>query len=300
MLQVLNVGQIVRTESTHLDCEVEQFIGAGAQGEVYCARVSGRPLALKWYFDNVATPQQRASLERLVQKGPPNNRFLWPLELATATAIAGFGYLMPLREPRFHSVVALMKRRIDPSFRVLATAGFEVAHSFLQLHSKGLCYRDISFGNLFLDPDTGEIVICDNDNVTVDGDPNAGVLGTPRFMAPEVVRGEAVPGTQTDLFSLAVLLFYLFYMHHPLEGKRELAIHSFDLPAMTHLYGVAPLFIFDPTDRSNEPVRGHHDNALDLWPIYPQFLRDLLLVHSPMASMIRLTAAFGRGNGVRQ
>jgi eukaryotic-like serine/threonine-protein kinase len=94
-------------------------------------------------------------------------------------------------------------------------------------------------------------------------------------MAPEVVRGEAMPSTQTDLYSLAVLLFYLFTVHHPLEGKRELAIHSFDLPAMTRLYGLEPLFIFHPTDESNRAVRGYHDNAIDSWPIYPRFLRDL-------------------------
>ncbi len=49
------------------------------------------------------------------------------------------------------------------------------------------------------------------------------------LIAPEVVRGEAVPSTQTDLFSLAVLLFYLFHVHHPPEGSREVAIGGFDL-----------------------------------------------------------------------
>jgi hypothetical protein len=60
-----------------------------------------------------------------------------------------------------------------------------------------------------------------------------------------------VPSTQTDLFSLAVLLFYMFVMHHPLEGRKELAIKCLDLPAMKKLYGTEPLFIFDPSDDSN-------------------------------------------------
>ena len=50
-----------------------------------------------------------------------------------------------------------------------------------------------SFGNAFFDPDNGDVLIADNDNVSVDGAGVLGVLGTPRFMAPEVVRGEAVP-----------------------------------------------------------------------------------------------------------
>lgn len=275
MSQILKVGQRVHTESSQMDCLLLEYLGGGGQGEVYRAELAARQLALKWYLPACATPQQRASLAFLIRTGAPTGRFLWPIELASAPNIPGFGYIMPLREPRFHSIAELMKRRIDPSFRALAMAGFELANSFLHLHSKGFCYRDISFGNVFFDPATGDILICDNDNVTVDGEKSGGVLGTPRFMAPEIVRGESLPSIQTDLFSLAVLLFYLFMVHHPLEGRRELAIHSFDLPAMTRLYGTHPLFIFDPRDRSNEPVPGYHDNAIQSWPIYPRFLRDL-------------------------
>jgi serine/threonine protein kinase len=197
------------------------------------------------------------------------------MELTSAGGVQGFGYIMPLRESRYKGIVDMMKRRVEPTFRALATSGLELSHSYLQLHSKGLCYRDISFGNVFFDPITGATAICDNDNVAVDGKAGGGVLGTPRFMAPEVVRGDALPSTQTDLFSLAVLLFYMLLVHHPLEGKKESSIKCFDLPAMTKLYGTEPVFIFDPNDRSNEPVAGFHDNALAFWPIYPQFLRDV-------------------------
>lgn len=275
MNQILKPKQAVQTETTGLPCTVEKFLGGGGQGEVYRAELGGQAVALKWYFPASATPEQRSALETLIKKGPPNEKFLWPMELTSAAGVPGFGYVMPLREPRYKGIVDLMKRRIEPTFRALATAGLDLSHSYLQLHAEGLCYRDISFGNVFFDPDTGDVLICDNDNVTVDGEGKAGVLGTPRFMAPEVVRGEALPSTQTDLFSLAVLLFYMFMVHHPLEGRRELEIHCLDLPAMTKLYGTDPLFIFDPDDDSNRPVPGYQDNVLAFWPLYPQFLRDL-------------------------
>ncbi len=273
MDELLRSGQVVRAERTRSDCTVEQYLGGGGQGEVYRARLGSTLVALKWYFPATATAEQRASLERLVQQGPPTDRFLWPLDLASAPGVGGFGYVMPLREARYQGIIALMKRRVEPGFRTLATVGLELAHSYLQLHTRGLCYRDISFGNVFFDPQTGEVLICDNDNVAVDGTTRGGVLGTPRFMAPEIVRGEALPSTQTDLYSLAVLLFYLFLLHHPLEGKRETAIRCLDLPAMTKLYGTDPLFIFDPTNPSNAPDPRYHQNALAFWPLYPQFLR---------------------------
>lgn len=279
MYQILKPKvDIVRTEISALPCEVEQYLGGGGQGEVYRAKLDGKEVALKWYFTHYLSQDERLRerLEMAISGGAPSDRFLWPVDIASSSDISAFGYVMPLREERFKGIVDLMKRRVEPSFRALATAGFELAHNYLQLHSRGLCYRDIAFGNVFFDPVNGEVRICDNDNVDVNGREGP-IGGTPRFMAPELVRGDATPSTQTDLFSLAVLLFYMFVIHHPLEGANELKIHSFDLPAMRRLYGTNPVFIFDPADDSNRPVAGYHDNALDYWPIYPEFFQRLFI-----------------------
>ena len=275
--QILKAKQVVQTVNSNLPCTVYEYLGGGTQGEVYRVKVEGEALALKWYYPTFATTEQRKTLETLILKDPPTSKFLWPLELTAAKDVPGFGYLMPLREPRYKEIKDLMKRRIEPTFRVLARAGRQLADSYLQLHAKGLCYRDISWGNVFFDPYTGDVLICDNDNVSVDMVPVKSVLGTPGFMAPEIVRGEAVPSTQTDLHSLAVLLFYMLMVSHPLNGKKEASIRCFDLPAMNKIYGKEPVFIFDPQDDSNRPVKGIHDNANVFWPLYPQFLQDLFM-----------------------
>ena len=280
MSEIFQSGQVVHAVSSGLPCTVEQFLGSGGQGEVYRANLNGQPVALKWYFPQYLSQDLniRAQIENAIQCGPPSDRFLWPMDLTSEPGIKSFGYVMPLRDPHYKGIIDLMKRRIEPTFRALATAGFELADSFFQLHAKGLCYRDISWGNVFFAPDSGHVLICDNDNVDVDGNQKSGgVLGTPRFMAPEIVRGEAKPSTKTDLFSLAVLLFYILMVHHPLEGRKEAEIHAFDLPAMTKLYGTEPTFIFAPDDDSNRPVPGYQDNALVYWQIYPQFLKNLFI-----------------------
>jgi serine/threonine protein kinase len=148
-----------------------------------------------------------------------------------------------------------------------------LAGSFLQLHAQGLCYRDISLGNVFFDPASGRPLICDNDNVGIDGQGGARVLGTSRFMAPEVVRGEAQPSTETDLYSLAVLIFYVLMIHHPLQGRRELEYPCFDRDAETRMFGTDPLFVFDPSDDSNAPDAVLHPAVLRYWPLYPQYVR---------------------------
>jgi serine/threonine protein kinase len=277
MSTILKPGQVVQTVYAGQPCHVESLLGAGGQGEVYRASLGGAPLALKWLYPYAATANQRAAIDALIRKGAPSESFLWPIELASAPGVAGFGYLMALYEPRFRSGVDLAKRRIEPTFRALTTAGLNLAHGFLQLHAKGLAYRDISFGNLFLDPDTGDVLICDFDNVGVDGQHHNSVQGTMRFIAPEVVRGEAAPSTHTDQYSLAVLLHFLFYMAHPLEGRRELELGCIDPGAQYRLYGTEPVYVADPKNTSNRPVSGQHDNFLAFWPIYPPFLRNFFI-----------------------
>lgn len=273
----LTPGATLVAANSNTTWTVSQLLGSGGQGEVYRVNDGHRELALKWYFPDQAKSEQRASLTDLIQRGAPSDRFLWPMDLVIANDQSTFGYLMPLREPRFKGLADLMKRRVEPSFRALCTVCFELAHHYMILHTLGLSYRDISFGNVFFDPRTGEVRIADNDNVCVNGTRISGVVGTPRFMAPEIVRNEANPSTDSDLFSLAVLLFYMLFMSHPLEGKREADIRCFDLPAMNKLYGTEPLFIFDPKDTSNRPVTGYQDNPLIYWLLYPQSIRDLFV-----------------------
>jgi serine/threonine protein kinase len=170
-----------------------------------------------------------------------------------------------------------MKGRSDPSFSTLLTAGYYLADSYHYLHASGWTYCDINFGNVFFDPQNGDVLICDNDNVTVDRLNNSQVAGTLGFMAPEIVRREKGPSSDTDRFSLAVLLFYMLFISHPLEGKKESAIKCFDQPAKEKLYGYEPVFIFDPNNDSNRPDPKIHKNALIYWNIYPQSLKDLFI-----------------------
>jgi serine/threonine protein kinase len=270
-------GQTVWLEIAGERCEIMELIGSGGQGQVYRASLHGQSYALKWYFPGNATQEQRRLVERLVHKGAPNDRFLWPLDIALCQGFPSFGYLMPLRDPRYRGLAELMNREVDPTFRILTSVALELADSFLRLHSLGLCYSDISFGNIFFDPTTGEVAICDNDNVAVDGEGMSGVLGTPRFMAPEIVSGAARPTTSADLYSLAVILFYIFMMNHPLEGRREREINCLDLAAMQRLYGPDALFIFDPKHGANRPVAGIHNNATLFWNLYPGYVRDIFV-----------------------
>lgn len=260
---------------------VTSLLGQGGQGYVFeVRRDSGEPLALKWYKPESATAQQYDEMQQLVEIGSPHQRFLWPLSMARVATEPSFGYVMHLRHQRFLELSYLLLnadrdgRPLDVSFAAIIELCRQLSYSFLRLHARGLCYRDISFGNVFFDPGNGDVLICDNDNVGIDNGTGR-VLGTPYFMAPEVVRDttyRTLPNTDTDRHSLAVLLFYALFLGHPLEGARTDAGMRDAHWLMTH-FGTAPLFCMHPTRTENRPAQ----IVQQYWNIYPQFLRDLFI-----------------------
>ena len=277
----LKKGFVLRNSEGQL-IEVDSLIAAGGQGEVYKVRIGARTYALKWYFPPATPSQQkqaeeqlRALHEYLLTVSPPDHRFHWPLSMTVHKKKNSFGYIMELMEPRFQGLEKLVlgKMRPVPSFGILCKAAINLSESFRKLHNMGACYKDINLGGPFLDPKTGEIRIVDTDNVRVNKTP--GNILFIFFAAPELVRGEGLCQTNTDIHSLAVLLFYMFVRHHPLDGKKQLKINAFNEIAQKEFYGKNPIFIFDPQNKSNEPVAGFHDAAIRNWKLYPGFIQRL-------------------------
>lgn len=161
---------------------------APAAREVYRVRTAAGDQALKWYYPACATREQEDIVRQLVDRGFDDDRFLWPRDFV-GDGRGGFGYLMDIRPDRFKGLPLLFRRKLRTTVRALLTACLYTVEAYQALHSRGIAYRDISWGNLLFDPTTGEVLVCDNDNAVVEGD-STGISGTMAFMAPELVRGE--------------------------------------------------------------------------------------------------------------
>jgi hypothetical protein len=272
MNELIQPGQTLHMERSGAAVVVENQLGWDDQGVVYRARAGGAQFAVKWIGRGPdGMLGMRTSISELIRRGkPPHASFVWPIDLVGSDQVPGFGYIMPLLEPRFTSLGRILTAESSPSLRVIAAIGRELVNAFAALHSSGLCYRNISFANLRFDQQACELAVIDNDVVGVDGNSTPiPVQGIWQFMAPEIVRGEALPSAATDLHSLAVLLFYVLMKGHPLLGIRAGA--SYGTEHLEGELGVHPLFIFDPDDHSNGPVPG--DSVTAWWPIYPGQIR---------------------------
>lgn len=267
-------GKIIKTR-TGSPIKIEDFLGEGGQGEVYLVTYNGEKKALKWYKNAGKDPDAfYKNLERNIKSGSPDKAFLWPEEVTEKTE-GSFGYIMNLRPEGYHelSEFIIAKKARFSSFKAATEACIRVVSAFRILHNNGYSYQDLNDGNFFIDPQTGDVLICDNDNVAENGT-NSGIIGKPRYMAPEVVLGKCMPNSSTDRFSLAIVLFIILMLNHPLEGK-----HWKDIPCMTteaaeKLYGSKALFVFDKENQSNAPVPGLHNNALRRWKYMPAYIRD--------------------------
>jgi DNA-binding helix-hairpin-helix protein with protein kinase domain len=277
-----DVGDKVYMRRTKEPISLESRIAEGGQGVVYRAMDDqGHDLAVKWYRKNKHITRQYNVVEELTNFSRPHKSFAWPIDIVLHDDIVGFGYAMQWIEPRFVSLIEVLKSRNPPRFRSLIEIGIELAEAFSSLHSKGLCYKDINFGNLLVDPRSSQVAIVDCDNIGSELT-RRGIKGTLRFMAPELIVSKSVPSILTDLYSLSVFLFYLFFHGHPLEGRKLTASYSWheaknisETRIIMKFFGEEPLFIFDPNDDSNRPEKESPTNAW--WPIYPEAFRSVFV-----------------------
>lgn len=257
---------------------VNRHLGEGGQGDVYAVDYNGKPMALKWYKPHGMGKKPQAFYENIknnVMRGAPSAEFLWPQDI-TEWKDGTFGYIMGLRPDGYHEVTDFMLRNATfASYRTAIDAALHIVSAFRILHNLGYSYQDLNDGNFFIDPRTGKVLICDNDNVAPNGY-ETGILGKPRYMAPEIVTGKKKPDNLSDRFSMSIIMFILFCMNHPLEGKRSL-VQCLKPELQEKLYGTDPIFIMDPENTANGPDPKIHKNVLMVWPCLPEYMRVLFL-----------------------
>ncbi|MDR1103605.1 MAG: kinase, partial [Tannerella sp.] len=138
-----------------------------------------------------------------------------------------------------------------------------ISRAVRRLHAAGLAHSDLSYKNVLIDPTSGRAAIIDIDGLVVPGKYPPDVLGTPDFIAPEVIAtkhlgkndpARKLPSIATDKHALAVMIYMYLLYRHPLRGGK---VHDLDATKDEELsMGSKALFIEHPTDASNRVKAG--------------------------------------------
>lgn len=103
--------------------------------------------------------------------------------------------------------------------------GCQIASALSAVHSAGIIHRDVTPRNIIAGTDTdgaSRYVLLDFGIAKLDGLGNRtlGMVGTPRYMAPEQMRGRSVP--QSDMFALGAILWWVLTAEKHMAGIDEL------------------------------------------------------------------------------
>ena len=84
------------------------------------------------------------------------------------------------------------------------------------IHAKGYAHRDLKPENILIDENC-DLKLVDFGFAAKDTGFMDTILGTPMFMAPEIISGIKYKGKTVDLFALGVILFFMRAGRYPFD-----------------------------------------------------------------------------------
>ncbi len=197
--------------------QLDKYLGGG-MSEVYQARdtVLGRTVAVKLLTAQAATNEDtraRFLLEARVSSGIAHENIITTHDYGEEDGIP----YMVLEFLTGQTLKDALQSGEEIPLRKRASIGLQLAKALAHVHTLGLVHRDVKPDNVHLDAQ-GRVKLMDF-GIVKTGDVNltqAGyALGTPHYVAPEMIMGQPVTPL-VDVYSFGVLLFEL------LTGKRAI------------------------------------------------------------------------------
>ncbi len=218
-------------------CTLEKLIGQGGMGAVYLARQirPSRPVAIKRLLPNITTDSQlyREFLARFRREADVIAKLdhINIIPIYEYGEQAGLAYLVmpPLLGGSLRDLLA---RNGALTLQEASTFINQAAAALDYAHAQGVIHRDLKPGNFLLHND-GRLVLTDFGiaRIVQDGDStfratltNTGMLlGTPEYMAPEMVLGEPIDA-RVDIYALGIILFQMLSGQVPFTGNTPYAV----------------------------------------------------------------------------
>lgn len=211
---------------------VRQRIGRGGMGEVWSAwdETLKREVALKILrtdrHDAVAVARFEREVRATIELTHPNTVRVFDFG-ATEDGLSYYAMELLRGEPLSH----LIRREAPLAPERAVWLGLQVSRALAEAHARGIVHRDIKPENVFITHAGDELdhaKVLDFGIARVDGAlgpglTETGVVGTPQYLAPELLMGEtATPAA--DVYALGVVLFQMLTGELPFAAEDARAL----------------------------------------------------------------------------
>ncbi|UCF37933.1 MAG: protein kinase [Acidobacteriota bacterium] len=205
-------------------------LGQGGMGEVYLAEdlALQRPVALKFLSEHLG--ELEAARERFLTEARAaaalDNPFLCHIYEVGEAEGRSFIAMEYLEGKTLKECLRAGPLSIDQVLRIIS----DVAEGLEVAHRKGIVHRDLKPANIMLMTDghakvmdfglaraetgRGPVHLIAGQTTLSDG-----IVGTPSYMSPEQISGEACD-ERSDIFALGIILYELLTGVHPFRGER--------------------------------------------------------------------------------
>lgn len=232
---------------------LERVLGQGGMGTVFAGRhvVTGRRVAIKVLRGDPV--RNHAAALRMAREARAVGRIDHPNVVAVHDAgLAADRPFIAMELLDGESLEQRIARTGPMSEREAKSTLQQIARGVAAAHANGIIHRDLKPANILLCSAEGLVKVVDFGISKLRGDGEDDVLvtshgeqlGTPAFMSPEQVRGDALD-ERTDVYALAVILYYALSQRFPFYARSRAEIFAKVLtarpePLMMHRPGVSP------------------------------------------------------------
>jgi serine/threonine protein kinase len=227
--------------------EVEAILGSGGFARVYRAVETGldRKVALKILrprIDDEQSNSQRDSyLETVMQRFRREARLLSQLRSSNTITMHHYGkteeglLYMVLEYIDGLSLAELMRAGKPLPPKRVATILEQVLNSLHEAHMLGMLHRDLKPANIMIYEhlgnrdnvkllDFGIAKLVKDANIDKDLTGDGTLVGTPRYMAPEQIRGDVEVGPSADVYALGLVAYELLVGERAIEADSSIKI----------------------------------------------------------------------------
>lgn len=290
--QQLDINEIVFT-SSNIPIKVLKILSTFKHTYTYVCKFMNNNHILRWYNKSNCKDLSslRKKLEKLQKTEQTSNYILKPKVLTKSAENGCFGCLYTDITQEYFTLIDIIngytteydnenipvRKNIKfKNINAMISASINIAKMFLDLKSQDEHIYSFYAEDLFININNGDILFDITNSIYVSNELKR-VNDECVYLAPEILKGNDVPNVYSDSYTLAVILFRIFFHDHPLEGKAVIDDTSLDFKSRMKYYSDKAVFLLNPNDKSNKAVRGVNFTVLSMWNKYPMYLKETFI-----------------------